>query len=827
MRLVTRFQDSDERENGKFEMKVKGMSAKGNSTGVIVRGIVIVLVSIAFVACGGPEERKAKYRQRAQEYIDAGNYPKARVALRNVLKIDPKDVDAYYLFAQVEEKEKNWRNAVQLYQEVVQLVPDHVEALITLAKYYLEARLAEHVVSAADKVLEKHPRHPQAMALKIAARAATDEDVASAVPQAEALSAQFPNEPDVAILLATLYGQQQRYRQAEAVLQPALQAHPRNMDLLNNLNEVLNRIHDTAGAEAVARRMIEAEPMSFDHRLRLARHFDGLGAYEQAESILREAVALDPDNEQRRLMLADYLSTRNNHPAAERALLDAIAHMPQSAKIQFGLAALYQKSGQDAKARESYEKLIRHYKDKPVGLEAKVKLAEMDLLAGKQQDAEREVQEVLKENPRSSDGLVLSGRMALARRNGKDAVQAFRTVLHDQPELATVHFLLGQAYLLTGETNLARESFERAVALYPGEVDARRSLAALESQSGRHRQARARLDELLRQRPNDLVALDMLMNLDLASKNWEGAERTLARLRAAAVNSYVVFMAEGRFNEAQQRLEQAAGAYERATALAPNEPEPLLALVKLDLARGQQVRAKERLEALLASRPDHLFAHGLLGEVLSLAGRLQEADLEFREATRVHPKWLTPWLDWGGLWLSAKKPDRAVEVLRSGLKVIPDSEELHMLLASAHSEGGQVDEAIGAYETALRLNPKNFLAANNLAVLFVDHKGDQASLQKAFTLSRNFERDAPHPMFLDTLGWVRFKMGHQEEALRLMKDAVTKLPDVAVLNYHLGMAYHRTGRTKEARVHLAKALQGSDVFHGRQEAEQIVSQLKG
>ena len=52
--------------------------------------------------------------------------------------------------------------------------------------------------------------------------------------------------------------------------------------------------------------------------------------------------------------------------------------------------------------------------------------------------------------------------MALARRNGKDAVQAFRTVLHDQPELATVHFLLGQAYLLTGETNLAKESFEHA-----------------------------------------------------------------------------------------------------------------------------------------------------------------------------------------------------------------------------------------------------------------------------------------------------------------------------------------------------------------------------
>ena len=89
------------------------------------RNIIIVVMAVALVACGGPEERKAKYRARAQEYLEAGNYPKARVALRNVLKIDPKDADAHFLFAQVEEKEKNWRNAVALYQEVVRLVPDH------------------------------------------------------------------------------------------------------------------------------------------------------------------------------------------------------------------------------------------------------------------------------------------------------------------------------------------------------------------------------------------------------------------------------------------------------------------------------------------------------------------------------------------------------------------------------------------------------------------------------------------------------------------------------------------------------------------------------
>ncbi|MBI3808400.1 MAG: tetratricopeptide repeat protein [Nitrospirae bacterium] len=790
------------------------------------RNIIIVVMAVALVACGGPEERKAKYRERAQEYLEAGNFPKARVALRNVLKIDPKDADAYFLFAQVEEKEKNWRNAVGLYQKLVELVPDHTAGLITLAKYYLEARLTGEVVSTADKVLAKDPQHPQAKALKIAVLA-VEGQLPDAMSKAEALRSQFPTEPDVAILLATLYSQQQRYRDAEATLQRALDAHPKDIDLLNNLYTILVQAKDLAGAEGVARRMIQAEPTLFDHRLRLARFFDAQGAHEKAEEVLREAIALDQNSEERRLLLADFLSTRKDPRVAEQALLEAVAQLPHSTKIQFSLASLYLKSGQDAKAREQYATLVKDYKQKPAGFEATIKLAEMDFIAGKQTEAERQVQEVMKESPRSSDGLILSGRMALARRSGTDAVQAFRTVLHDQPELATVHFLLGQAYLLTGENNLAKESFEHAVALYPGQVDARRSLAALESQSGRHQQARARLDDLLKQRPDDVAALDMLMMVDLVTKNWVEAERTLERLRAASKDSAVAIMAEGRLRQAQGQLDKASVAYERATALAPNDPEPLLSLVKLDVAQSHADRAKTRLDALLAARPNHLFGHGLLGEVLALTGHSREADDQFREASRVNPKWITLWLDWGQLWLVQKQPDQAVQVIQAGLKANPDSEELYMLLASAYSTQSQIDHAITAYEGALRLNPRNVLVANNLAVLLVDYKGDSQSLQKAFALSRDFEKDAPHPLFLDTLGWVRFKMGQQEDALRLMKNAVAKSPEVPTLNYHLGMAYYQSGKTAEARAYLSKALKSAETFQGRQEAEQVLAQMRG
>lgn len=159
-----------------------------------------------------------------------------------------------------------------------------------------------------------------------------------------------------------------------------------------------------------------------------------------------------------------------------------------------------------------------------------------------------------------------------------------------------MHFVLGQAYLLTGENNLAKESFEHAVSLYPGQVDARRSLAAPDSQSGRHQQARARLDDLLKQRPDDVAALNMLMMLDLVTKNWVEAEHTLNRLPALLKDSAVVFMAEGRLREAQRQYDKASAVYERAIALAPNDPDSLLSLVKLDIVQGHADRAKTRLD---------------------------------------------------------------------------------------------------------------------------------------------------------------------------------------------------------------------------------------
>lgn len=787
-------------------------------------GTALLLV-VTLAACGGPEERKAKYRLRAQEYIQDGNFPKARVALRNVLKIDPKDPEAYFLYAQVEEKERNWRNAFANYQRTVELAPDHERAQVRLAKFYLEARMIEKVSEIAEKVLAQHPENVQAATLRIAVSAVNGR-LPDATAQGEALAAKHPVDPDAALMLATLYLAQGRGAEAETALQRAAQANPANLDVLDGLGSVYTKTGQAAKAEAVYRKLVELEPRVYGHRVKLVEFYDQQKEYAKAETVLREAVQLEQDSETRHLTLAEYLSLRGREEQAEAALQEAQRQLPHAVKLRFALARFYEGRGKADQARGIYEQVRDDNKKDPAALDAKVRLAALDWSAGKEADAERQLQEVLRENPRSMEGLMLQGKIALKRGNGKEAIQAFRSVLKDQPELVEGHVLLGRAHLLAGETMLGRDSFDRAVALNPGLSEPQILLAGLDAAAGRSPEAKQRIEAVLARDPQNVQALSALFRLQVAGQEWSQTEQTLSRLRGAGADRALAEMTEGGLHQAQQQWDKAVAAYERAQAAAPHAPEPLVALVQLDRAQGQTARAQTRLERVLTD-DRHPYAHGLLGELLLAKGDLEGANAHFMTATRINPQWSTPWFHLATLRIAEKRAADAQTLLKQGLEANPDSGELRLLLATSLTDTGDIDRAVSEYETILRKTPRAALAANNLASLLIDRKGDPQSLERALALTRDFERNAPNPFFLDTLGWVHLKLGHRDEALRVMQLAIEKAPGHPVLNYHLGAAYAQSGRTKEARLHLQKALGAGQVFAGSDDARALLAGLNG
>src|SRR5262249_851881 len=118
------------------------------------------------------------------------------------------------------------------------------------------------------------------------------------------------------------------------------------------------------------------------------------------------------------------------------------------------------------------------------------------------------------------------------------------------------------------------------------------------------------------------------------------------------------------------------------------------------------------------------------------------------------------------------------------------------------------------------------LAANNLAMLLVTYRKDQASLDRARDLTLAFANSSVGAL-LDTHGWVMFKRGEVQQALSALERASTEAPNSNGIRYHLGMGQLKAGQPTKARASLESALSGGVSFTGADEARAALVELKG
>ncbi len=169
--------------------------------------------------------------------------------------------------------------------------------------------------------------------------------------------------------------------------------------------------------------------------------------------------------------------------------------------------------------------------------------------------------------------------------------------------------------------------------------------------------------------------------------------------------------------------------------------------------------------------------------------------------------------------------EEAIEVYRSGLASQPDNAVLLFPLALDYEKTGNHAEAIRTYETIVERNPDVDAAANNLAALLSDYRfDDPAMLKKALELTTRFQ-GSENGFFLDTLGWIYYRMGEYEQSLKLIERAAELESDIPQIQYHMGMVLKALGEHDRARDALEKAVSSGSDYPGMERARTALSQL--
>ena len=123
--------------------------------------------------------------------------------------------------------------------------------------------------------------------------------------------------------------------------------------------------------------------------------------------------------------------------------------------------------------------------------------------------------------------------------------------------------------------------------------------------------------------------------------------------------------------------------------------------------RGEYVKALVEAEKAIDLDPNYANAHVLLATILYYAGRPQEGLKRIKKAIRInphHPYNYTFHL--GQAYFILGLYNEAIEAFQRGIESNPASERLHVWLAAAYAQAGEIDEAEWETDQVLTLNPE-------------------------------------------------------------------------------------------------------------------------
>src|SRR3989338_2663836 len=152
---------------------------------------------------------------------------------------------------------------------------------------------------------------------------------------------------------------------------------------------------------------------------------------------------------------------------------------------------------------------------------------------------------------------------------------------------------------------------------------------------------------------------------------------------------------------------RALQAFNRALALAPDQPDALRWVAMLHASQGELEEAVAAYERILAAEPNDQFVLSTLADLYVLQGELPNAIdayhrliTEFGSTSQLH-------FNLGVLYGRVSRFDDALEELSRAFELAPDALDARVALGLTYELAGRFEQAAAWYEDVVRMDPLN------------------------------------------------------------------------------------------------------------------------
>ena len=735
------------------------------TTQTLILLAAVALCATLFTGCSA-KARMVRHQRRADTYFAAGDYSKAEVEYLIALRLDRANEHNISRLGEIYYEQGRFRPAYAYISRAVELAPDDIGMHVKLGTIYLNLHSSKQAAEQAALILDKSPTNAEAPDI-LAESVTSRTELEQAQNRLEKLSKQIGDTAPVNLAngILDLAGGDQKG--AETALKRALTLNPKHSGAyyaLGNLYVAQNKLTE---ADAAFKSAADLSPARSPLRLSYANFKIQTGDLAEGKRLIQEITKQVPDYVPAWIRQAEIALAEKRYEDCSTLIGQALGRDSDNYEALLLRGRMYLAEGQGDKAVAEMDRMSSVYDHSAAVM---YYLALAHLAANDAVKASADLNKALFLQPNYPEATMLLARLNLQKGDTASAIASLNDLTRRQPQMLEAYLLLASAYQTQQNPQQALAVYNKMEQLFPKDAQAPFMAGLILTQQNRSAEARKSFEKALELSPHSLLAIQELVNLDVA---------------------------ENQFTPALQRISK------ELDPVTSGVGTQLLS-AKVHMARARYLSTKDVKDGT----PPKL-------DLPAVQDDCHQAEAELLDAVKKEPELPMCYLMLAQLYTATGKQQAALDELK-GFVSKTNNVAAYLQIGMIYEAQTNYPAARDTYEKLLTINPNFIPALNNLAYLYSEHLGD---VDKAYSLAEKCRQLAPaDPSIGDTLGWILYKKGDYTHALSLESESAGKIQGQPEIQLHLGLVQYMVGDENAARTALQQAVNASVDFPGKDEA---------